>query len=449
MARLFGTDGVRGLANRDVTAQLALQIGEAAARGIAGEDSQGATKPIAVVGRDTRISGEFLDHAISAGLAAAGMDVVRVGVVTTPTVAHLAAADDQVALGVMISASHNPMPDNGIKLFAHGGYKLDDAVEDHVESLIGQEWERPTGGDVGDIMWDPEPAERSYINHLVESVGADLTGLRIAVDCANGAASRIGPAALRAAGAEVVVINAEPDGHNINDRAGSNHPETLQAFTVESGADFGVAYDGDADRCIAVDAAGNVVDGDKVMGALALDLKSRGELAHDTLVVTVMSNLGLLLAMEEAGIRTVQTAVGDRYVLEAMREGDFTLGGEQSGHIIASAYATTGDGILSSILIGRMLKTTGQTLAQLVEPITRLPQTLVNVPGVDRAGVSNPQLQEAVEAAEETLGNTGRVVLRASGTEPLVRVMVEAATQQESDRVAASLAQSVKEFISL
>lgn len=449
MARLFGTDGVRGLANRDITAQLALQIGEAAARGIAGEPRADGKKRVAIIGRDTRVSGEFLDHAIAAGLAAAGMDVVRVGVVTTPTVAHLTQADDDVALGVMISASHNPMSDNGIKLFAHGGFKLEDAVEDHIESLIGADWERPVGAAVGEIVWDPQRAAKSYIDHLVKSVNTDLSGMKIAVDCANGAASQFGPDALRAAGAEVLVINASPDGININDGCGSTHPEELQSFTVASGADFGVAYDGDADRCLAVDANGNLVDGDKIMGALAMDMKSRGELAQNTLVVTIMSNLGLLLAMEEVGIQTVQTAVGDRYVLEEMRGGGFNLGGEQSGHIIASDHATTGDGILSSLLIARMVKTSGQTLAALVEPIRRLPQTLVNVSGVDRSAVDNPQLQAAVAEAESQLGATGRVVLRSSGTEPLVRVMVEAATQTQADAVAATLAQAVRDNISL
>lgn len=449
MGRLFGTDGVRGLANRDITADFALQLGEAAARRIGGVQSGQARKPRAVIGRDTRVSGEFLDHALAAGLAAAGMDAVRVGVVTTPTVAHLTATEDEIDLGVMISASHNPMPDNGIKFFAQGGYKLADEVEDQIEALLGQPWERPTGSDVGEVWYDDDLAEKSYIEHLVTSADADLRGLRIAVDCANGAASILGPEALRQAGAEVVVINASPDGRNINDNCGSTHPEQLQAVTVASNADFGVAYDGDADRCLAVDAQGNLVDGDKIMGALAMDLKARGELAHDTLVVTVMSNLGLVLAMREAGISTAQTAVGDRYVLEEMRSGGFSLGGEQSGHIIASAYATTGDGVLSSMLLARMVKSSGQSLANLVAPITRLPQTLINVGGVDREGVGNENVQTAVNDVEAHLGESGRVLLRPSGTEPLVRVMVEASTQEEADRMASKLAQVVKEELSL
>lgn len=449
MARLFGTDGVRGLANRDLTAVLALQLGEAAARRIGGKQHPDGSKPRAVIGRDTRISGKFLDHALAAGLAAAGMDVVRVGVVTTPTIAHLTATEEDIDLGVMISASHNPMPDNGIKFFAHGGFKLEDAVEDDIEALLGQDWERPVGDEVGVVWYDDDLAEKSYIDHLVKACGVSLKGLRIAVDCANGAASTLGPEALRAAGADVVVINASPDGRNINFKCGSTHPEQLQAITVSAGADFGVAYDGDADRCLAVDSAGNLVDGDRIMGALAIDMKSRGQLAHDTLVVTVMSNLGLKLAMREAGIETVQTGVGDRYVLEAMRAGGFGLGGEQSGHIIASDYATTGDGILSSLLIARMVKQSGKSLAELAAPIGRLPQTLINVPGVDREGVGDPKVQEAVGKAEEQLGDSGRVLLRPSGTEPLVRVMVEAATQEEADGIAAYLARVVRENLSI
>ncbi|MSS83778.1 phosphoglucosamine mutase [Actinomycetaceae bacterium WB03_NA08] len=444
MARLFGTDGVRGLANRDITADLALRLGEAAARGIGGGPREDGSKPRAVIGRDTRISGEFLDHAIAAGLAAAGVDAVRIGVVTTPTVAHLTATEPEIDLGVMISASHNPMPDNGIKFFGRGGYKLDDAVEDHIEALLDQPWDRPTGAAVGEVWYDDDMAEKSYVEHLVESTDADLRGLRIAVDCANGAASHLGPEALREAGADVVVINASPDGRNINDACGSTHPEQLQAAVVASKADFGVAYDGDADRCLAVDANGNLVDGDKIMGALAIDMKARGQLAQDTLVVTVMSNLGLKLAMEAHGIAVVQTAVGDRYVLEAMREGGYSLGGEQSGHIIALDYSTTGDGILSSMLISRMVKNSGKTLAELVAPINRLPQTLINVSGVDRGGLENEAVQQAVTHAEGLLGERGRVLLRASGTEPLIRVMVEASTQQEADGVAAALADVVE-----
>ena len=450
MPRMFGTDGVRGLANVDITADLALQLGEAAARQFGGSLRADGSNPRAIIGRDTRISGEFLYHALAAGLASAGMDVTRIGVVTTPTVAHLTATEDTVDLGVMISASHNPMPDNGIKFFAHGGYKLADAVEDQIEALVNTEWDRPTGDAVGEINADHAWAKDSYIAHLVEAIGTDLRGMKIAIDCANGAASELGPAVFRELGADITVINASPDGRNINLNAGSTHPESLQAAVVEAGCDFGVAYDGDADRCLAVDHEGNLIDGDKIMGSLAVNAQQRGALAKDTLVVTVMSNLGLLIAMREAGIKTVQTGVGDRYVLEEMLASGYSLGGEQSGHIIARDHATTGDGILSSLLISRMVKESGRSLADLTSFIARLPQTLINVGGVDRAAAStNEAVAEAVAVAEARLGDTGRVLLRPSGTEPLVRVMVEAATQEEADSVAASLADVVKENLAL
>ena len=449
MERIFGTDGVRGLANGVLTAKMALELGEAAARRIGGGRKTNGKKPRAVVGRDPRISGEFLDHAICGGLAAAGMDVIRIGVVPTPAVAHLLASEPDLDLGVMISASHNPMPDNGIKFFAHGGYKLDDEVEDEITALLGQEWDRPTGSDVGEVWYDDDLAEKSYVDHLLKSAQVDLRGLRIAVDCANGAASVLGPEALQRAGADVVVINAFPDGENINDNCGSTHPEQLQAVTVASGADFGVAYDGDADRCLAVDAKGNLVDGDKIMGLLAVQLRERGMLAKDTLVVTVMSNLGLLNAMKASGINVVQSAVGDRYVLEAMREGGYSLGGEQSGHIIAADYATTGDGVLTSLLIAKAVKETGKPLAEQVDGISRLPQTLVNVPGVDRSGLDHAGVVEAVRYVEDLLGDGGRVLLRPSGTEPLVRVMVEAPTQREADGLAETVAVAVRKHLSI
>ena len=415
MPRMFGTDGVRGLANVDITAELALQLGEAAARQFGGRARADGSKPRAIIGRDTRISGEFLDHALAAGLASAGMDVTRIGVVTTPTVAHLTATEDTVDLGVMISASHNPMQDNGIKFFAHGGYKLADAVEDQIEALVGVQWDRPTGASVGDVNANHAWARESYLEHLIKAIGTDLRGMKIAIDCANGAAYEFAPAVFRELGADITVINASPDGRNINLNAGSTHPEGLQAAVVESGCDFGVAYDGDADRCLAVDHEGHLIDGDKIMGALAVNARSRGALAKDTLVVTVMSNLGLLIAMREAGIRTVQTGVGDRYVL-----------------------------------VSRMVKESGRSLADLTSFVKRLPQTLINVGGVDRgAAATNQAVADAVAAAEARLGETGRVLLRPSGTEPLVRVMVEAATQEEADAVASSLADVVKENLSL
>jgi phosphoglucosamine mutase len=449
MARLFGTDGVRGLANRDVTAELALDLGASAARVLTASGDFTERRPHAVIGRDTRISGEFLSSAIAAGMASAGVDVTQVGVLPTPGVAHLTASTD-VDLGVVISASHNAMPDNGIKFFARGGFKLDDAIEDEIEAGLGAAWDRPVGADVGRISDDVALADRSYIDHLVGSVGQPLRGLRIALDCANGAASDIAPLALREAGADVVVINASPDGRNINDACGSTHPEQLQAVTVASEAAFGVAYDGDADRCLAVDHTGALIDGDQIMGLLATAMKDSGALANDTLVVTVMSNLGLLLAMRDAGIKTVQTGVGDRYVLEAMRAGGHTLGGEQSGHIINSQHATTGDGILTSLMLAARVVETGRTLADLASIVTRLPQVLVNVKGVDKARAAEDEgLAEAVRKAEATLGDTGRVLLRPSGTEQLVRVMVEAATMDEAEVVAHGLADVVEERLAL
>ena len=449
MARLFGTDGVRGLANDTITADLALKLGEAAARRIGPTVKSARRKPRAIVGRDTRMSGEFLDHAISAGLAAAGVDAVRIGVVPTPAVAHICATNDDIDFGVMISASHNPMPDNGIKFFAHGGYKLDDAIEDELEALLGTAWERPVGDRVGEVWYDDDMAQRAYVDHIVQSCGVSLKGLRIAVDCANGAASVLGPEALRAAGADVVVINAFPDGRNINDECGSTHPSQLQAVTVASGANFGVAYDGDADRCIAVDHRGNLVDGDRIMGVLATQMKEKGELAEDTLVVTIMSNLGLLNAMKALDIKTVVAPVGDRYVLEAMQEGGFNLGGEQSGHVIASNYATTGDGVLTSVLLGRAVKETGMSLGDLADRVPRLPQTLVNVKGVDRTRLDHEGVQEAVRYVEDLLGDQGRVLLRPSGTEPVVRVMVEAPTQQQADGLAETVAASVRKHLAV
>jgi phosphoglucosamine mutase len=449
MGRLFGTDGVRGLANRDVTAELALDLSVAAAHVLGSLGAFEGHRPRAVVGRDPRASGEFLSAAVAAGLASAGVDVLNVGVLPTPAVAHLTGALD-VDLGVVLSASHNAMPDNGIKFLAKGGHKLDDELEDAIEQRLRETWERPVGAAVGRIRSDTGRAGEQYVEHLVSTLGNDLTGLRVAVDCANGAASEVGPAALREAGADVVVINASPDGRNINEACGSTHPEQLQAAVVASGADLGVAFDGDADRCLAVDHTGTLVDGDQIMGVLALDLRERGLLAHDTLVVTVMSNLGLRLAMQAAGVRTVETGVGDRYVLEAMRAGGFNLGGEQSGHVILADHATTGDGTLTALQLAARVAATGQKLSELAAVVRRLPQTLVNVPGVDKARAATDQpLADAVTAAETSLGSTGRVLLRPSGTEALVRVMVEAATQADADRVAGDLADVVRARLAL
>lgn len=443
MPRLFGTDGVRGLANREVTANLALTLGDSAARVLT--KSVEGRRPRAVIARDTRVSGEMLAQAMAAGLASAGVDVEHVDVLPTPGLAFLTASED-VDLGVVISASHNPMQDNGIKFFARGGFKLEDALEDEIEALLGKTWSRPTGAGVGHIITATTQADEAYMDHLVSSIDVSLEGLTIVVDCANGATSAVAPQVLRRCGAEVIVLSAEPDGYNINDGCGSTHMENLQDAVVANGADFGVAFDGDADRCLAVDHQGAIVDGDQIMGMLAVALKESGQLSHNTLVVTVMSNLGLILAMREVGIETVQTAVGDRYVLEAMREGDFALGGEQSGHVIFLEHGTTGDGTLTALLVAAQVARTGRKLADLTAFVQRLPQTLVNVPNVDkRKADGDAELLAAVTAAETRLGETGRVLLRPSGTEPLVRVMVEAATQEEADEVAHSLAAVVKE----
>ena len=455
MGRLFGTDGVRGMANRDVTAELALDVSVAAAHVLGSTGAFEGHRPRAVIGRDPRASGEFLSAAVAAGLASAGVDVVDLGVLPTPGVAHLTGVLD-VDLGVMLSASHNPMPDNGIKFFTRGGHKLPDDVEDAIEQRMREPWDRPTGVDVGRIRLDIGSSGAQYVDHLVSTLpagadgGSPLAGLRIAVDCANGAASEVGPAALRAAGADVVVINASPDGRNINEKCGSTHPEQLQAAVVAAGADLGVAFDGDADRCLAVDHTGALVDGDQIMGILAVALKERGELVEDTLVITVMSNLGLQLAMTEAGIRTVQTGVGDRYVLEEMRAGGFSLGGEQSGHLILARHATTGDGTLTALQLAARVATTGRPLAELAASVARLPQVLVNVSGVDRTRAGTDDgLLEAVSAAEAELGRSGRVLLRPSGTEPVVRVMVEAGHQDLADQVAHRLADVVRERLAL
>lgn len=451
MARLFGTDGVRGTANRDLTAEIALSLAVAAAHvlGEAGAFGSGR-RPVALVGRDTRASGEFLEAAVIAGLASAGVDVVCLGVIPTPGVAFLVNHLD-ADLGVMLSASHNPMPDNGIKFFARGGIKLDDDLEDAIEEQLDAEWNRPIGADVGRVTHAPEAVE-AYVAHLVASLGGDssLEGLTVVVDCANGAASLTGLAAFDAQGATVVPLHAAPDGLNINLDCGSTHLGSLQRAVVERGADLGIALDGDADRCLAVDHTGAVVDGDQILAIIALAMKEARTLHSDTVVATVMSNLGFLLAMRKHGITVDATKVGDRYVLEAMNANGFTLGGEQSGHVIMSEFATTGDGVLTALHVAARMARTGKSLAELASVVTRFPQVLVNVAGVSRtrAGI-DPKLNAAVTAAARELGDTGRVLLRPSGTEPLVRVMVEAATTEQAEEIANRLAGVVRERLSL
>ena len=437
---------MRGLANRQVTAELALDLSVAAARVIVdrGEFEPTRERPLAVVGRDPRISGQILEHAVVAGLASAGVDVLRLRVLPTPGVAYLTQALG-ADLGVVISASHNPMPDNGIKFLAAGGLKLDDAVEAQIEEILGSDWERPIGAAVGRVRPYERPVEE-YVEHLVGTLSRPLTGLKVVVDCAHGAASVAAPMALLDAGAEVVVIGAEPDGLNINEGCGSTHLGPLQAAVVAHGADAGFALDGDADRCLAVDRDGNDVDGDQILAILAIGMAESGRLVKDTVVTTVMSNIGFVRAMREAGLGLRQTKVGDRYVLEAMRVGGFTLGGEQSGHVIMSEHATTGDGILTALHVLERMAATGRSLAELASVVTRFPQVLVNVPDVDKSRTDDdPVLAAAVAEEVAALGDTGRVLLRPSGTEDLVRVMVEASTAELATDVAERLAGVVRE----
>ncbi|MFE3639937.1 phosphoglucosamine mutase [Streptomyces sp. NPDC059169] len=448
MGRLFGTDGVRGVANADLTAELALGLSVAAAHVLAEAGTFEGHRPTAVVGRDPRASGEFLEAAVVAGLASAGVDVLRVGVLPTPAVAYLTGvlgAD----LGVMLSASHNAMPDNGIKFFARGGHKLADELEDRIETVYeehrtGAPWDRPTGAGVGRVR-DYDEGFDKYIAHLIAVLPNRLDGLTIVLDEAHGAAARVSPEAFARAGAEIVTIGAEPDGLNINDNCGSTHLGLLKAAVVEHGADIGIAHDGDADRCLAVDADGNEIDGDQILAVLALAMREAGTLRGNTVVATVMSNLGFKLAMEREGVELVQTAVGDRYVLESMKEHGYALGGEQSGHVIVLDHATTGDGTLTGLMLAARVAATGRSLAELAGVMQRLPQVLINVPDVDKSRVAtSAELAAAVAEAERELGSTGRVLLRPSGTEPLVRVMVEAADIEQARSVASRLTDAVK-----
>jgi phosphoglucosamine mutase len=437
VARLFGTDGVRGLANGELlTPELALSLAASAARVLAERDR--THRPIAVVGRDPRASGEMLEAAVVAGLASAGADAVRVGVLPTPAVAYLVDALG-ADLGVMISASHNEMPDNGIKLFAAGGHKLPDTMEDAVEQGLEAPFARPTGAGVGRVRDLPDAGSR-YLAHLLASTPQPLAGLRVVVDCAYGAASAVAPDCYARAGADVVALHAEPDGLNINDGVGSTHLGPLREAVRAHGADIGIAHDGDADRCLAVDADGRDVDGDQIMAVLAVAMHETGELVDDTLVATVMSNLGLHLAMREHGIRMLATQVGDRYVLEELRAGGYSLGGEQSGHVVLPAYATTGDGLLTALRVMARMAKTGKSLADLAGVVTVLPQVLENVRVADKAAVAaSPVVRDAVAAVEARLGDTGRVLLRPSGTEQLVRVMAEAPTIDEARAAVAEL----------
>ena len=437
---LFGTDGIRGLANVDLTAELALDVAVAAAHILVENSNE---RPRAIVGQDSRASGEFLEAAVVAGLTSAGVDVYRVGIVPTPAVAYLVASTG-ADLGVMISASHNPMPDNGIKLFQRGGEKLADDVEALVEARIGEPWQRPTGAAVGRVINDDQLVNK-YIEHLLSTIDVSLSGLKVVVDCANGASSFTAPVALSRAGAEVIAIANTPDGWNINDGVGSTHLDYLRNAVLKNGADVGIAHDGDADRCLAIDATGAEIDGDVIMAILAKGFKAQGKLKANTIVGTVMSNLGFMHAMAESGIEVVTTAVGDRYVLEAMLQSDFNLGGEQSGHVIMRDHANTGDGLLTALQLLAEVKRSGQTLQELSRVMVRFPQVLINVKNVAKERLaSSTAIADAVKAAEAELGSNGRILLRASGTEPLVRVMVEAQSDAVAQDVATKLAQVVE-----
>ena len=439
---LFGTDGIRGLANRDLTAELALDLAVAAAHILVESSSNADHQPTAIIGQDSRASGEFLEAAVVAGLTSAGINVYRVGILPTPAIAYLV-SQTKADLGVMISASHNPAPDNGIKLFSRGGGKLADSIEAAIEARMGEPWTRPTGAGIGRAINDETAPER-YITHLLASVKTRLDGLTVVVDCANGASSRVAPEALARAGAKVIAISDQPDGWNINDNCGSTHIENLRAKVLETGADIGIAHDGDADRMLAIDATGEDIDGDQILTILAIGMKSRGELKDETVVGTVMSNLGFSRAMKQANISLVTTPVGDRYVLEKMIECDYSLGGEQSGHVILRALANTGDGILTALALLQEMKRSGKSAHELASAMVRFPQVLINVKGVDKDKLPQSKtVTEAVKSAEKELGEKGRVLLRASGTEPLIRVMVEAS----SDSVASDIAKRLAEVV--
>lgn len=443
MGRLFGTDGVRGVANRELTAELALALGSAAARRLA--DARKPGRRVAVIGRDPRASGEMLQAAVIAGLTSEGVDALRVGVLPTPAVAYLTRAYD-ADFGVMISASHNPMPDNGIKIFGPGGHKLDDATEDQIEDLVAAgPGLRPVGADIGRIINAEDAADR-YLRHVGRASTLRLDGLTVVVDCAHGAAFSAAPRAYRAAGAQVIEINAEPNGLNINDNCGSTHLDSLRAAVLALGADLGLAHDGDADRCLALDANGELVDGDAIMVVLALAMQEAGELNANTLVTTVMSNLGLHLAMRSAGVTVRTTGVGDRYVLEELRSGAYSLGGEQSGHIVLPALGSTGDGIVTGLRLMTRMVQTGSSLAELASTMRPMPQVLINVEVADKAtAAAAPSVRTAVEAAEAELGDTGRILLRPSGTEPMIRVMVEAPEEDVAQQVANQVAAVVSD----
>jgi phosphoglucosamine mutase len=440
---LFGTDGVRGVANVDLTAELAVDLAVAAAHVLGEIGAFAGHRPKAIVGQDSRASGDFLESAIVAGLTSAGVDVYRVGILPTPAVACLV-KQTNADLGVMISASHNPMPDNGIKFFAKGGDKLADSLEAQIEARLGEPWDRPVGLNVGRIIEDDSAKDR-YINYLLSTISKPLTGLKVIVDCANGASSFVAPIVYEKAGANVTAISASPTGWNINENCGSTNLDNLISQVKSSGADLGIAHDGDADRCLLVSESGQVIDGDFILNVLAQNWMNNGRLKNKTVVGTVMSNLGFIKAMNELGIKVEKTAVGDRYVLEKMLENDYSLGGEQSGHIIMREYSNTGDGLLTALQVMQIMAISNQTLTNLTSNIKKYPQVLINVKDVKKDKLSTSKvINDAILAAENELGQSGRVLLRSSGTESVVRVMVEANDLQVAQKIADSLARLVR-----
>lgn len=446
MGRLFGTDGVRGVANSELTCELALKIGRAAAYVLT---DSGNRHPKILIGKDTRISSDMLEASITAGLCSVGADVVQLGVIPTPAVAYLVVKYKADA-GVMLTASHNPCQFNGIKIFSGDGYKLPDALEDEIEDIILHNAEKlpvPVGGDIGTVTTAPN-AVRDYVNHIKSTVPFSLDGLRIGIDCANGAASSTAEVLFTELGAQCCMISNHPNGVNVNDNCGSTHMENLMAFVRENGLDAGVAFDGDADRCLAVDDKGNLVDGDFVMAICSADMKSRGKLAKDTAVGTIMTNMGFSRFCEANGMHFEATKVGDRYVLEKMQQEGYNFGGEQSGHVIFLDFATTGDGQLTAAQLLSILKRRQAKLSSLATLMTRFPQVLINVEvaadGKQRFA-GDETVQKAVEAAKQKLGNDGRIIVRPSGTEPLLRVMVEGLDKELIHELAENVAEVLKE----
>ena len=440
---LFGTDGVRGVANKDLTAELAVDLAIAAAHILGEIGAFAGHRPKAIVGQDSRASGDFLEAAVVAGLTSAGVDVYRVGVLPTPAISYLV-KESGADLGVMISASHNPMPDNGIKFFARGGDKLADSVEAQIEAHLGEPWDRPTGKDVGRIIND-DSAKQKYLSHLLATINTDLAGLKVVVDCANGAASFVAPLAYEKAGAKVTAISATPTGWNINENCGSTHLENLIAEVKKTGADLGVAHDGDADRCLLIDHQGQVIDGDYILMILANALMSENKLNKKTVVGTVMSNLGFVNAMEADGVAVVMTAVGDRYVLENMLVNNYSLGGEQSGHVILREFSNTGDGLLTALQVMQVVAKSKKSLSELASKMQKYPQVLINVKDVKREKLAaSNKISDYIADQEKTLGSNGRILVRASGTESLIRVMVEAKEMQTAQKIADSIAELVR-----